>query len=386
MSQEVLAGLVGKSDSWIRALESGTQDMPKMPILLKLAEALRVRDLSQLTGGQAIEVEQFTGPGHVRLPAVRAAVNQYPFVTDRPAPSLAHIKARLAQAWAARHASPNHRDVVGALLPALIQDTQLAVCQAATAAKRRSAQALLAEVYSLSQFFVAYQPAGDLLWRVAERGMVAAHDSADLHAIGLASWLTSQAHRDAGDWDAADDVNLGAMRFLEPRVSKAPTPVLAIWGALQFEAGYTAARRGEIGTAWRYWDAASRVANRLPEDYYHPATSFSRAIMSAHAVTVAVELHQGSESVRQAQASEAVSIPSLPRRARHKVEQARAFYLDRQPEAAVATLDAAYEVAPETVAYNSYARRILLEELDAKVPSRREKAALTASKIGLLTA
>lgn len=386
MSQDVLAGLVGKSPSWVRALESGSQDMPKLNVLLRLAEALRVRDLSELTGDQTMEVRLFTGPGHARLPAVRAAVNHFPFATDRPAPPVAHLRARLAQAWSARHAAPNHREVLGSLLPALIEDAQLAVFHAESISDRRSAQAMLSEVYSLSQFFVAYQPAGDLLWRVAERGMVAAQESGDLHAIGLAGWLTAQAHRDAGSWDAADDVNLGALRFLEPRVADASMEVLAVWGALQFEAGYTAARRGENGTAWRYWDTASRVAQRLPEDYFHPATSFSRAIMAAHAVTVAVELHAGGESVRQAQAAEAALIPSRPRRARHKVEQARAFFLDGQPEVAVATLDAAYEVAPETVAYNGYARRILMEEVESSVPSRRERAARTASRIGLLTA
>jgi transcriptional regulator with XRE-family HTH domain len=386
MTQEVLAGLVGKSTSWVKGLECGRLDMPKLSILLRIAEALRVRDLAELTGDQSMQVKLFTGPGHARLPAVRAAMNAFPLAPDRPAQSVAHLRARLAQAWAARHASPKHRDVLGAFLPDLIEDAQVAVRHAGTPEERRAAQAVLSEVYSLSQFYVAYQPAGDLLWRVAERGMVAAQESEDAHAIGVAAWLTAQAHRDAGDWEAADVVNLGALRYLEPALPDAPTEVLAVWGALQFEAGYTAARRGENGAAWRYWDQAHRVAQRLPETYYHPVTSFSQAIMHAHAVTVAVELHQGGESVRQAQGAEAAHIPSMPRLARHKVEQARAYYLDRQPEVAVAMLDAAYAVAPDTVTYNGYARMILLEELDSSQPARRTRAAQTASKVGLLTA
>ena len=122
----------------------------------------------------------------------------------------------------------------------------------------------MSEVYSLAQFFVAYQPAGDLLWRVGERGMIAAQESDDPHAIGVAAWLTAQAHRDNGDWEAADAVNLNALRFLEPLSPDACVDVLAIWGALQFEAGYTAARRGEQGTAWRYWDQADQVGSGCP--------------------------------------------------------------------------------------------------------------------------
>lgn len=216
--------------------------------------------------------------------------------------------------------------------------------------------------------------------------MVAAQDSGDAHAIGIAGWLTTQAHRDTGAWEAADDINISVLRFLEPMLPDAPTEVLAVWGALQFEAGYTAARRAEQGTAWRYWDQAEKVAKRLPADYYHPVTSFSQAIMDAHAVTVAVELGAGGESVRQAAQAEASVIPSRPRRARHKIEQARAYHLDGQPEVAVATIDAAYETAPETVAYNGYARRILLEELDSRLPTRRARAAVTAARIGLLMA
>src|SRR5690606_32375208 len=138
---------------------------------------LRVRDLSDLTGAQGLKVDLFTGPGHPRLGAVRAAVNALPALTETEAPPVAHLRARLDQAWAARHSSPQHREVLGQLLPDLIRDAQLAAHQAEERAERRAAQAVLAEVYALSQFFIAYQPAQDLLWRVAERGIVAAQDS-----------------------------------------------------------------------------------------------------------------------------------------------------------------------------------------------------------------
>ena len=108
---------------------------------------------------------------------MKAAIDAFPFDIDREAPSTKHLRMRLNRAWSARHSAPNHREVVGKLLPDLIRDAQLAVRQADDAADRRAAQAILSEVYSLAQFFVAYQPDSALLWRVAERGMVAAQDS-----------------------------------------------------------------------------------------------------------------------------------------------------------------------------------------------------------------
>lgn len=388
MSRPVLAGFLGKSPSWVKQVESGQIQPPKLPMILRIAELLRVRDLADLTGDQTMHVDLFIGPGHPRLAAVKGAVDAFPLTTDRPAPSTLHLRHRLDSAWAARHSAPNHREVVGELLPDLIRDAQLAVRQANTAEERRAAQAVLSEVYSLSQFFVAYQPDSALLWRVAERGMVAAQDSGDPHAIGVAAWLTAQAHRDSGPahFEAADMVTLEALRYLEPQLPDAGDKVLAIAGALQFEAGYTAARRGETGTAWGWWDKAEKTARKLPAEYYHPITSFSRAIMGAHAVTVAVELHQGGESVRQAARADEHVIKSRPRRARHRIEEARAYQLDGQPDTALATLDKAFKAAPETIKYNGYARRIVLEETEAKQPDRRRRASELAEKLGLLAA
>jgi len=161
---------------------------------------------------------------------------------------------------------------------------------------------------------------------------------------------------------------------------------LAMAGALTFEAGYTAARRGETGTAWRYWDQARAMAERLPADYYDPVTSFSQAIMGAHAVTVAVELRAGGESVRQAAAADVTVIRSRPRRARHRIEEARGYHLNGQPDVALATLDKAYEAAPETIKYNGYAKRIVLEETESKDPARRRQASQLAVKMGMLVA
>jgi transcriptional regulator with XRE-family HTH domain len=388
LTRDQLGGLVGRSGSWVKGIETGRLKTPKLDIVLRLAEILRVRDLSDLTGDQSVHVDLFAGPGHARLPEVKAAIDAFPLTGRREAPPAAHLRARLARAWAARHSAPNHRDVIGALLPDLIRDAQAAVRQADTGTDRRAAHAVLAEVYSLAQFFVAYQPDAALLWRVAERGLIAAQESEDPHALGIAAWLAAQAHRDAGPahFDAADAVNLETLAYLEPVLPDASDDVLAVAGALTFEAGYTAARRGETGTAWRYWDQAREMAGRLPADYYHPVTSFSQAIMGAHATTIAVELHAGGESVRQAAAADASTIPSRPRRARHRIEEARAYQLDGQPDVALATLNQAYEAAPETIKYNGYAKRIVLEETESRSPDRRRRASELAVKLELLAA
>ncbi|MEV7197509.1 helix-turn-helix transcriptional regulator [Streptomyces sp. NPDC093510] len=389
MTRPQLADFVGVSPHTLKKIENGQQQAPGLEMVLRIAEALRVRNLADLTGQpEDMHIDLFTGPGHPRLASVKAAVDSFTLGSDVEPPPVAHLEARLHAAWKARHQAPNHREVIGKLLPDLIRDGQALVRHADTASDRRAAQALLAESYSLCQFFAAYQPDSSLLWRVAERGMTAAQESEDPHAIGVAAWLLAQAHRDSGPrhFDAADAVNLEAIRFLDPLLPDASDDVLAIAGALEFELGYTAARRRETGTAWRHWDKANDMAERLPRGYYHPVTSFSRAIMGAHAVTVAVELHQGGESVRQAAKADKAVISSRPRRARHRIEEARGYQLDGQPDVAIATLQKANEAAPETIAYNGYARRIILEEVESKVAERRRRASELAVDVGILAA
>ncbi|WP_017544635.1 helix-turn-helix domain-containing protein [Nocardiopsis prasina] len=385
LTREVLGGLVGRSASWVKALETGRLSTPRLPVLLSLVEVLHLRDLAELTGKQSVPVALFSGPGHTLLPRVRASVNSLALGDDRPVPTVERLRARLAGAWRARHSAPNHRDVVGRLLPGLFDDAQRAVRGAENGTDRRAANSVLSEVCSLAQFFIAYQPAQSLLWRVAERGMVAAQEAEDPHALGVAAWLLAQAHRDAGDWEAADAVTEEASRHLERHLPDADLDVLAVWGALRFEAGYTAARRGEAGTAWRHWDTARKAAERLPASYYHPMTSFSRPVIGAHAVTVAVELRSGHEAVRQSGRAPAEAIPSRPRGARHRIEQARAHRLAGQRDEALRVLEAAHAAAPETVRYNAFARHMVLEELESRDPRRRDGAGVLAERIGLLS-
>lgn len=382
MNRDVLGGLVGKSGRWVKAVELGQIQQPKLATLLHIAEALRVRDLGQLTGDPSLPKTLFTGPGHPALPAVRDALNTVTLSTSREPATLAYLTARLDATWRARHSAPDHRTVLGAVLPELIRDAKYAV-RVYEGADRRQALAVLAGVYNLAQFFVAYQPSADLLWRVVERSLMAAEESEDPRAFGGAVWLAVQAHRDAGDFEAAETVNREGLEVLQPRMQDAGADLRATWGALLFEAAYTAARAGEQGAAWGWFDKADEVAKGLPANHYDPMTSFSRVIMSAHAVTTAVELRQGAESFRQASVAVSARIPSQPRRGRHLIEVARAWRIADDPEAMLDTLKDAHIAAPETIRYNGYARSMILELTEGPQELRREAHDL-ADRVGLL--
>lgn len=381
-SRTVVAGLVGRSPEWVKAMEVGRLLPPRLPMLNLLAHAVNVTAADLLDDADA-PGEMLSGPGHSGLTAVRTAMNTFSY-PDAPAPSLEHLTARLAAAWQARHGSPDHRTVLAGRLPGLLRDAQHAV-QVLDGDGRRRALVVLTEVHVLAQMFLAYQlPAADLLWRSADRAMLAAQESGDPRAIAGATWAHAQAHRDSGDWDAAMRVNLDGLQVVEQHLDGGGDELLSLYGALWFEAAFTAARTGDAGTAMRHLDKAGAVAARLPAAHYQPWTSFSRVIMGAHAVTIAVELRQPGEALRAARRTIPGSIPSRPRRARHLVEVARGHHLRRDPAGAVATLTQAFDAAPETVRYNGYARAMTLDMLtgDAAV---RPAARAMAARLGLPT-
>lgn len=381
MSRKVLGDVVGRSDEWVKAIETDRLLPPRLPMLLKIARALDVTDLAELTGTQGLPVEVFTGPAHGALAAVRAALTDYQITPTGAPPDLAHLAVRLDQAWAVRHGSPDHRTQLGSVLPGLIRDAQRAV-RAGEHPARRDARRLLARVYQLADFFVAYQPAPELVWMVADRAMAEAREADDPYLMGSSAWALIQPLRDAGRWEEAIVVAQDAAGLLEPRLADADDDWLGLWGALQFEAAYVHARRGRAGEAWRHWDRAGRAAARLPAGYRHLQSSFSPPVLRAHAVTIGVELRQDGEALRAAR-FDASGITSIPRRSRHLVEVARAHHHQHDLAATLATLDLAERTAPETVAYNGYARRMALELLHHPPAGVGEQARDLAARIGI---
>lgn len=51
LTRAVVGGLVGRSAEWVKAVENGRLQMPRLPLLLRLADVLGVQDLAELTGG-----------------------------------------------------------------------------------------------------------------------------------------------------------------------------------------------------------------------------------------------------------------------------------------------------------------------------------------------
>jgi len=388
LTRPVLAGLVGMSVSWLKGIERGTRLPPRLPLLVKLAEALSVGDVAILAGidmdlgAASVPVSSFARIPHDAVPAIREAVRDPLLVFTDEAPDVSALEARTADAWRLWHQSPQHRTDVGRVLPRLVTDARTAA-RTAEGADRRTVNAVLADVYALVQHEVVWASETELTWIAADRAMTAAQEADTPVALAGGAWTLAIVQRSGGDTDAAMTLAVEAAGLLEPRLEDGDDELRAMYGALHLHAATTAARAGHEGDAWRHWDIASATADQLPGGYFHPWTMFGSANVKLHAVSISADLSQSAEARNQAERIDPDEIPSRERRGRLGVEIARAYHQRHDYPGALHWLEEAYRTAEDSVRYSPSARQIAADVAENGGPLVSRRARSLAGSIGL---
>lgn len=389
LSRPVLAGLVGMSASWLKGIEHGRRLPPRLPVLVKLAEALAVGDITVLAGTDmnigtagSVPVASFARIPHDALPAIREAVRDPMLTATDAAVSSEALAARIADAWTLWHTSRQHRTDVGRILPRLLTDAR-AAARTATGPERRTASALLAEVYALVQHEIVWASEAELTWTVADRAMSAAQDADTPQALAGAAWTLGMVHRSAGDTDTALTLATDSSALLAPHLEDGPDDLRGLAGALMLHAATTCARVGREGDAWRHWDQASALAEQLPAGYHHPWTMFGTANIDLHAVSINADLTKSRAAQNQAEQIDPDAVPSRERRGRLGVEIARSYHQRRDYTAMLHWLEYAHHTATDSVHYSPAARQMAAEAVDHGGQLIRTRARALASSLGL---
>ena len=388
LTRPVLAGLVGMSPGWLKGIERGTRLPPRLPLLVKLAEALAVGDVAVLAGtdmdlgGASVPVDSFARIPHDAVPAIREAVRDPMLVVPAgEVPDVAALASRTADAWVTWHQSSDHRTDVGRVLPRLVTDARIAA-RTAQGQDRQTANAVLTDVYALVQHEVVWASENELGVTAADRAMSAAQDADDPLALAGAAWTLGMVQRSAGDTEGALTLVSEAAALLEPRLENGTDELRAMFGALQLHAATTAARAGREGDAWRHWDIADAMARRL-DGYYHPWTMFGSANVKLHAVSLSADLSRSGEAQGHAEQIDPEEIPSRERRGRLGVEMARAYHQRRDYSATVHWLEMAFATSRDSVQYSPTARQMAADAVDHGGPLISRRARSLAGSIGL---
>ena len=359
LSQVKLAGLLGRSESWISQVERGVRPVDRISVLNEVARALSVpvKELAPTALGSLEEAEE-----HPAVRAVRAALTTYePMLgkkTERPVPDLSLLEDDAAQAWDLVQAS--RYEELATRLPRLLADAQAAA---------RSADATTARV-GLIVAAGAYQAAAAMLVKLGERDMawLAGDRAVQLGERGndpalAAAGIVRIGHAFLSD-DRLDDavrVASQAAAGLEER-SADSAEAMSVIGALHLIAAIAATRLNQIDGARDHLAAAEGAAQRLGEDRNDFHTEFGPTNVAIHAVAIAVESGDAGEALRRAAKIDASQL-SPERRARFLIDVARAYGQRRKTEDAVRTLREAERLTPEQVRTNELVREMVRDLL-----------------------
>lgn len=381
LTRAIVGDRVVRSYEWVKAIESDRLQMPRLPLLMRLAGVLGVTDLAELTGDDRVTVSTYKSSAHPALPKVKAALTAYTLEPPADEPqTIERLTARLRLAWQLWHGAGDHRSRVADIVPGLLTDLQLA-SRVLVGADRRRALVALAETYHLAQLYLSFQPAPELVMLTGDRAMLAAQDADSPRAIAVASWYMNHVFRDAGEaHEARVDLAMRAAGLLRP---DAGPEDLARWGLLQLAAALSHAKSGRAGDAWRYWDRADDAARRLGHQYCHPYLIFGQGMVDAYRVTMTTDLMQSASAVEVAGQVDLAQMPSATRRSFHMIESARAYSMQGEAIAVVHLLKKANDISPETARFNLFARSAVTDLVEGGPAMVRDDARGLARDLGV---
>jgi transcriptional regulator with XRE-family HTH domain len=357
MSQAVLAGLAGRSESWLSQVERGKRGIDSHRVLVRLAEVLRV------------EVEEIAGPGGSGEASARA----YPAAvrieqamvgygtTGEPAgqpdrgAALDHLRAEARAAYERYQAT--RYDAAAEVLPGLIRRVE---ALSRTSPASVATCELRASVYDTAAALLNRVGEPFLAWAAADRAMSAAEYSGEPLLAALGAWRLSYVIGGRKHPQQALDLAMSAAAALE-RMMRSPSPVqLSVYGALHLAGATAAAAIRDQATASSLLARARGIAEETG-DANHMGTGFGPANVEIHAISASLRLGDARAAAETGEALDIEMIPAnlVGRRTQVHLDLACAYAMRRKDAAAVNLLLAAERLSPQLVRYDQRTREVL---------------------------
>ncbi|MFF7213479.1 helix-turn-helix domain-containing protein [Streptomyces sp. NPDC008238] len=361
MSQDVLAGLVGRTVDWLSKAENNRLELDRLSVIKALADALDV-SLGDLLAEPTL-LEWTADSGSRTVPALRSALMNYRQLTPmlgvptegEPTP-LDELRGNVAEVWDAyqdsRYGFATRR------LPLLLADVLIA-SQAYEGREHEQAHELMAMTYQGAAMVLTKLGETDLAWIAADRGLAAAQQSGNPVVTG--SLFRSVAHclLSNGRFDASVQLVSDAADYLRPGLNDASPEFLSIYGTLFLAGSMAAARAEDRATTRTFLAEADQVAQRLGRDANHVWTAFGPTNVAIHRVATAAELGDIQVAINLGPQIDTSALPT-ERRTRHNLEVARALSAHNRTDDALTKILEAESWAPEQVRSHYLARELVL--------------------------
>jgi transcriptional regulator with XRE-family HTH domain len=353
LSQVTLAGLVGRSESWLSQVERGRRGVDSLTVIRDLATALGTTP-DTLIG---VDLPAPSGSvGHTATDAVRRYVDGYSQLLTAPQTPTGTAAQLLEEA-----------ETLNASYQAANYDQALA-----------SSPTLLAAVDALTRsdtgpeavhvYVAAYVITAKILHKIGESRLAAlAADRAAAMASrpgatgvdrGLAAREVVGALLYTGQTTAAEALAVDMATSLEADPDAHSPDLLSLRGSLLLLAAVIAARRTERFVALERLDIAEQLADQLGYDGNHCWTAFGPTNVAIHAVSVAAELGDAGEAVRLSHRVNPSDLPAglVSRRAQLHLDLAWAYTQHRRDAEAIVQLLEAEQIAPQLIQFHPVVR------------------------------
>jgi transcriptional regulator with XRE-family HTH domain len=364
LSQAVLAGLVGRSESWLSQVERGKRGIDSHSVLVRLAEVLHV-DVEELTGsGDGYE------PGR-RVHAAASLIEQAMMAYGAPGTSaerdesdrevsLDHLRAKARSAYQSYQAT--RYDTTGRILPGLIRDVETAARSIGTASPDACQVRVL--VYDTAAALLSRVGEPFLAWAAADRARSAAEYVGDPLLAAVSAWRLSYMVTGRKHPQEALDLAMTATAAFERAMCASSPEQLSVYGALHLAAATAAAACYDRATTEAVLAKARGIADRTGEAN-HMGTAFGPVNVTIHAISASLRLGDPRMAAETGEALDTAAMPVglVGRRTQVNLDLARAYAMCRKDAAAVNLLLAAERLSPQLVGYDQATRDVLIELL-----------------------
>lgn len=371
LSQEVLAGLVGKTAEWLRKIETGRAELDRLSVIRVLANELGV-SLGDL-------ISESSSLGHSgsstqrTIPMLRAALHDYRHlipettasIDDKP-PSPAALERDVTDLWDAYQHS--QYSTLARRLPYLIHDCRAAI-RVYDSDNSQRAHMLTAYVHQVASLFLTKIGEADLAWIAASQGLAEAKASNDYVVIGSLSRAAAHTLVSIGEYGQARGLASTAANYLSPHLARPSQPLLSVYGSLHLVCALAAARDNDRGSATTHMAEAEVSARRLGRDANYVWSAFGPTNVKIHEVCVAMEFGDIQRAIQIAPTLDTSSLP-IERRVRHVIETARAYAQWNKIDKALDALLMAERIGPDQIRYHRLSRTIVRRILSRSRPPR----------------
>jgi transcriptional regulator with XRE-family HTH domain len=361
LSQEVLAGLVGRTSDWLGKIENNRIELDRLSVIKSLADVLDV-SLGDLLAEPSL-LDWTDDSGMDTVPALRSALMEYRGITSlggaepgAEPPDLTGLRRETTTLWDAYQAS--RFGFVTSRLPTLLRQAQAAADELDDQ-DQEDARTLLGLTYQLAATQLTKLGETDLAWIAAERGLSAVRAIGNPAITGSLFRSVSHALLSTGRYRDAVRLTTDAAGYLDQHLADASPELLSVYGTLLLGGSVAAARDSDASTTRTFLNAADEAAKRLGKDANHLWTAFGPTNVAIHRVATAGELGNVQVAIDLGPNIDTTTLPT-ERRVRHALEVSRAYSSWNRRDDALSTLLDAEQLAPEQVRHHFLGRQLVL--------------------------